>query len=40
LDVLKIELPVSKQAGRIISGTPEEAARELVRILRTEAKAL
>jgi len=40
LDVLKIELPASKQAGRMISGTPEEAARELVRILRTEAKAL
>jgi electron transfer flavoprotein beta subunit len=40
IDVLKIELPASKQAGKMIPGTPEEAARELVRLLRTEAKAL
>jgi len=40
VEVVKIELPASKQAGKMIPGTPEEAARELLRLLRTEAKAL
>jgi electron transfer flavoprotein beta subunit len=40
VEVMNIELPAAKQAGKILAGTPEEAARELVRLLRTEAKAL
>ena len=40
IEVLNIELPPSKQGGKIITGTPEEAAKELVRLLRTEAKVL
>jgi len=40
IEVLNIELPPSKQGGKIIPGTPEEAAKELVRLLRTEAKVL
>jgi electron transfer flavoprotein beta subunit len=38
--VLGIDAPPAKQAGRMIGGTPEEAARELVRLLRGEAKVL
>jgi len=40
VEVLEMELPAAKQAGKTIPGTPEEAARELLRLLRTEAKAL
>ena len=34
------ELPPPKQAGRKIDGTPEEQARELVRLLHEEAKVI
>jgi len=40
VDILKIDMPAAKQAGKLLPGTPEEAARELVRLLRTEAKAI
>jgi electron transfer flavoprotein beta subunit len=35
-----LELPPPRQAGRRIAGTPAEAARELVRLLREEAKVI
>lgn len=40
VEVVKIEPPPAKQAGRIIQLPPEEAAREIVRFLREEAKVL
>ncbi|MHB8054563.1 MAG: electron transfer flavoprotein subunit beta/FixA family protein [Candidatus Aminicenantales bacterium] len=40
VDILNIDLPAAKKAGKILAGTPEEAAGELLRLLRTEAKAL
>ncbi len=40
VEILSLELPAAKQAGKILPGTAEEAARELVRLLRNEAKAL
>lgn len=36
----RLEMPPARQAGKIIAGTPEEAARELVRLLRNEAKVI
>jgi len=39
VDILGLDLPAAKTAGKIIAGTPEEAAAELLRLLRTEAKA-
>lgn len=38
--VLEYSLPPTRQAGRIIEGEPEEAAGELARALREEAKAI
>jgi electron transfer flavoprotein beta subunit len=38
--VARLEMPPARQAGKIIAGTPEEAARELVRLLRNEAKVI
>lgn len=35
-----LELPAPRQAGRIIDGEPDEAVRELVRLLREEAKVI
>jgi len=35
-----LELPPARQDGRIIDGTAEEAARELARLLREEAKVI
>jgi electron transfer flavoprotein beta subunit len=35
-----IELPPPRAAGRLIDGTPEEAARELVRLLHEEQKVI
>jgi electron transfer flavoprotein beta subunit len=35
-----MELPPSRKAGRRIEGDPAEAARELVRILREEARVI
>jgi electron transfer flavoprotein beta subunit len=35
-----LELPPARQAGKILQGDPAEAARELARLLREEAKVL
>ena len=35
-----LELPPPRQAGKILQGDPGEAARELARLLREEAKVL
>ena len=35
-----MDAPPAKAGGRMIGGTPEEAARELVRLLREEAKVI
>lgn len=39
-DVLHVERPPERTAGRIIEGEPAETARELVRLLHEEAKVL
>jgi len=33
-------VPAARQAGRMLQGDPAEAARELVRLLRNEAKVI
>jgi electron transfer flavoprotein beta subunit len=38
--VLRATLPPERKSGRVIDGTPPEAARELVRTLREEAKVI
>ncbi len=38
--ITAMEAPSAKAAGRMIAGTSEEAARELVRLLREEAKVI
>jgi electron transfer flavoprotein beta subunit len=40
VEIARLEMPPARQAGKIIGGTPEEAARELVRLLRNEAKVI
>lgn len=40
VEIVKIETPAARQAGKIIPGTPEEAAKALVGLLRNEAKVL
>jgi electron transfer flavoprotein beta subunit len=40
VEVVEFVPSPERKAGRIISGTPEEAARELARLLRTEAKVI
>lgn len=40
VEVVAIETPAARQAGKIIPGTPEEAAKALVALLRSEAKVL
>jgi len=40
IELVEVEPPPERKAGRIVSGTPEEAARELARLLRTEAKVI
>jgi len=40
VEVLGLETPPAKAGGRILGGPPEEAARELVRLLRDEAKVI
>ena len=40
VEVVKIETPAARQAGKIIPGAPEEAAKALVGLLRSEAKVL
>ena len=40
VEFVHIDPPPERPAGRILDGTPEEAARELVRLLREEAKVI
>jgi electron transfer flavoprotein beta subunit len=40
LQVTNLDSPPARKAGKVIPGTPEEAARELVSLLRTEAKVI
>jgi electron transfer flavoprotein beta subunit len=40
VELIEVVPPPERKAGRIITGTPEEAARELARLLRTEAKVI
>lgn len=40
VELARLEMPPARQAGKIIAGTPEEAAKELVRLLRQEAKVI
>jgi electron transfer flavoprotein beta subunit len=40
VEVTRLEMPPARQAGRIIPGTPEEAAGELAKLLRNEAKVI
>ncbi len=35
-----LELPPARSGGQMIEGTPAEAARELVRLLRDESKVI
>jgi electron transfer flavoprotein beta subunit len=38
--VVKLDLPPARQAGRVVTGTPEETARQLVEYLHSEAKII
>ena len=40
IEIAGIDIPAGRQAGRIIGGSPAEAAHELVRLLREEAKVI
>jgi electron transfer flavoprotein beta subunit len=40
IEIAGIDIPPARQAGRIIGGEPAEAAKELVRLLREEAKVI
>jgi electron transfer flavoprotein beta subunit len=40
LEVMSMSKPATRAGGRIIEGEPADAARELVRLLHEEAKAL
>jgi electron transfer flavoprotein beta subunit len=40
IELTRIESPPSRQAGRVLGGTPEEAAKQLVEALRKEAKVI
>lgn len=40
IEVVEVVKPPAREAGRILEGTPAEAARELVRLLREEARVL
>jgi len=40
LEIVKIESPPPRQAGKIIEGEPEEAAKKLVELLHEEAKVI
>ena len=40
VEITKIETPSPRQAGKIIEGEPDEAARKLVELLHTEAKVI
>jgi electron transfer flavoprotein beta subunit len=40
VEIVRIEMPPARKAGRIIPGTPEEAAKALAGLLRGEAKVI
>jgi electron transfer flavoprotein beta subunit len=40
IEIAKLESPPIRKAGRIIQGTPEETGKQLVEILRKEAKVI
>jgi electron transfer flavoprotein beta subunit len=40
VEVTGLDVPIQRQTGRILTGDPAETARELVRLLRTEAKVI
>jgi len=40
VEVTGLDVPTQRQAGRILKGDPAETARELVRLLRAEAKVI
>ena len=40
LEITGLDVPAPRKAGRVLQGEPAEAARELVRILRDEAKVI
>jgi len=40
LEIIKMESPPPRQAGKIIEGEPAEAAKKLVELLRNEAKVI
>jgi electron transfer flavoprotein beta subunit len=40
VEVIGLDVPAQRQAGKILRGDATEAARELVRLLRDEAKAI
>lgn len=40
LEITGLDAPAPRKAGRVLQGEPAEAARELVRILRDEAKVI
>ncbi len=40
LEIVGLDVPAARQAGRVLQGDPAEAARELVRLLRDEAKVI
>lgn len=40
IEIVNMETPSPRKAGKIIQGTPEEAAKQLVELLRREAKVI
>jgi len=40
IEIVGVDIPPGRQAGKIIAGGPAEAAKELVRLLREEAKVI
>ncbi len=40
VEITKIDAPPARQAGKILGGSPQEAAKQLVELLRREAKAI
>jgi electron transfer flavoprotein beta subunit len=40
IEIKGLEVPAARQAGKVLQGEPSETARELVRLLRDEAKAI
>jgi electron transfer flavoprotein beta subunit len=40
VEIVGLDVPAARQAGRVLQGDPAETARELVRLLRDEAKVI